>query len=171
LRPTPDQVGADPEMVALTEVLRAEAVAAAPPEVVEPAETPRVRAGPAPDGPAVLLVEDSPTVRMLQTMLLSDAGFAVDAVDDGKEALDRALSRPYRLLVTAVEVRGLRGLDLAESIRRSPFGRRLPIIVMSSDDNPEHRRRAAAIGVQAYIRKGSFGRQRLVETAQELVSE
>jgi len=67
-----------------------------------------------------------------------------------------------------VETRSLRGLDLAEALRASPDCHEVPIILMSSDDNPEHRQRAAAAGVQAYIRKGSFGEQRLVAAAQEL---
>jgi len=41
---------------------------------------------------------------------------------------------------------------------------------MSSDDNAEHRRLAAEAGVQAYIRKGSLGQRRLVETVRELVA-
>ncbi len=55
-----------------------------------------------------LLVEDSATVRMLESMLLIEAGFEVDAVADGREALARATAQPYSLLVTGVETRGLR---------------------------------------------------------------
>jgi CheY-like chemotaxis protein len=45
----------------------------------------------------------------------------------------------------------------------------VPIVVMSSDDNAAHRQRAAEVGVQAYLRKGSFGERRLVQTASELL--
>jgi two-component system chemotaxis sensor kinase CheA len=135
-----------------------EATASPAPEPAAPAEAPRV-----------LLVEDSPTVRLLETMLLSAAGFEVDAVADGTQALVLARTHAYQLVVTAVETRGLRGLELAAALRASPTHRDLPIILMSSDDNPAHRHRAAEVGVQAYIRKGSFGQQRLVETARELV--
>jgi chemotaxis protein histidine kinase CheA len=119
--------------------------------------------------PRVLLVEDSATVRMLESMLLVEAGFEVDALADGREALARATAQPYSLLVTGVETRGLRGLELAGALRRHPAAQRLPIVVMSSDDNAEHRRLAAEVGVQAYIRKGSLGQRRLVETVRELV--
>jgi CheY-like chemotaxis protein len=116
----------------------------------------------------VLLVEDSATVRLLESMLLQEAGFEVDAVADGHEALARATAQPYQLLVTAVETRGLRGLDLAAAVRGSPGGASLPIVLMSSDDNAEHRRQAAELGVDAYIRKGSLGQRRLVDAAREL---
>ena len=136
------------------------APAATPPAEPAPATAPSTR--------RVLLVDDSATVRMLETMLLNDAGFEVDAVADGNEAFALARANPYALVVTAVETRSLRGLDLAEALRASPDCHEVPIILMSSDDNPEHRQRAAAAGVQAYIRKGSFGEQRLVAAAQEL---
>jgi DNA-binding NarL/FixJ family response regulator len=41
---------------------------------------------------------------------------------------------------------------------------------MSSDDNAEHRRRAAELNVHEYIRKGSFGQQRLAEAAREVLA-
>lgn len=125
--------------------------------------------GPAAARPRVLLVEDSATVRMLESMLLVEAGFEVDALADGREALARATAQPYSLLVTGVETRGLRGLELAGALRRHPATQHLPIVVMSSDDNAEHRRLAAEVGVQAYIRKGSLGQRRLVETVRELI--
>jgi chemotaxis protein histidine kinase CheA len=139
---------------------RGEPTAAALPEIPPaPAATSTAR---------VLLVDDSATVRMLETMLLNDAGFEVDAVADGNEAFALARTHEYALVVTAVETRSLRGLDLAEALRATPACRDVPIILMSSDENPEHRQRAAAAGVQAYIRKGSFGEQRLVAAAREL---
>ncbi len=117
----------------------------------------------------VLLVEDSPTVRMLVSMLLAKAGFRVEAVTDGREALALAQSAAYGLVISSMEVRGLRGLELAAALRASPTCRDIPIILMSSDDDPEHRRQAFRTGVQAYIRKGSFDRWRLLETVRELL--
>jgi len=137
-----------------------------------PAATPpRPPAAPAasPGKPRVLLVEDSATVRLLESMLLQEAGFEVDALGDGREALARATAAPYQLLVTGVETRGLRGLELAAAVRNTPGCAEMPIVVMSADDNAEHRRQAAEVGVQAYIRKGSLGQRRLVEAARELV--
>lgn len=122
-----------------------------------------------PPAPSALVVEDSSTVRQLEIMLLNEAGYQVDAVADGNLALDMALAKPYHLVVTAVETRGLKGLDLAAALRAQPLYRSLPIILLSSDENAEHRRLAAEIGVHAYIRKGALGDQRLLNAARELL--
>jgi chemotaxis protein histidine kinase CheA len=121
---------------------------------------------PVPDGmPRALLVDDSPTVRMLETMQLMDAGFRVDAVADGGQALALALANTYRLIVTAIECQVLRGWELAGALREVVSRRAVPIIMMSSDDNPDDRRRAEEMGIYAYLQKGSLARQQLEETA------
>ncbi|MBI4495184.1 MAG: response regulator [Chloroflexi bacterium] len=123
-----------------------------------------------PGAPRALLVEDSPTVRLLAKRQLARVGFEVDAVADGGEALALALANPYQLVVTGIETRGLRGLDLAAALRAEPSYRHVPIILMSSGENEAHRRRAAEVGVQAYLRKGSFGQRLLAETAARLLA-
>lgn len=120
---------------------------------------------PASGKPRALLVDDSATVQMLGTMLLEEAGFDVNALADGSEALALALTHAFDLVVSGVEARGLRGWDLAESLRNVTSRRSVPIIVMSCDETPEGHERAAALGVHAYLQKGSLERQRLVEVA------
>jgi diguanylate cyclase (GGDEF)-like protein len=158
----PGSLPPDDETLGLVESLRRQAAArAASPPSVEAADAEALRA---------LVVEDSATVRKYETMLLTEAGFQVDAVAAGNQALDMALGTPFQLVVTSVETRGLRGLDLAAVLRSQPFYRSVPLILMSSDDNPEHRERAAEIGVHAYIRKSAFGDRRLLEAAREVAA-
>jgi chemotaxis protein histidine kinase CheA len=155
----------DPATAALAEALRERAQASLASTTGASAES-----VPAGATPRVLLVDDSPTVRTLETLLLSEAGFDVEAVGDGQQALSLAQTGAYHLLVTSIELRGLRGLDLAAAVRASPACSHLPIIVMSGDDSAVSRHLAAEIGVQAYLRKGSFGQQQLVQAAQELLA-
>ncbi|MBM2812971.1 MAG: CheA signal transduction histidine kinase, partial [Chloroflexi bacterium] len=84
---------------------------------------------------------------------------------DGDQALARALETRYALVVTGVETRGLRGLDLATSLRATPPYQKAAIIILSSDDNPVDHQRATDLGVTAYILRGSLSQQLLVENA------
>jgi CheY-like chemotaxis protein len=135
-----------------------------PPRPAPPVVVPRTIG----TGPRALLVEDSPTVRMLEEMLLTDAGFEVDSVGDGLEALTRALAGVYDLVVSGIEIPGMGGLDLARALRAAPSAQHLPIIIMTSSERAADRQRAAELGVDELIRKGSLGRQRLVEAAQSV---
>jgi CheY-like chemotaxis protein len=120
--------------------------------------------------PRVLLIEDSATVRALETMVLSEAGYVVDAVADGKQALALALAHSYDLVVSGAETRGLRGLDLARALRAIPSRAQVPVIVISSDNTAEHRARASAAGVRALVQRGSVDHQPLLEAAQQVLA-
>jgi CheY-like chemotaxis protein len=54
--------------------------------------------------PAILLAEDDPVTRMLMTRFLKKAGYEVDAVSNGSEALDKMTARYYPILVTDWEM-------------------------------------------------------------------
>jgi chemotaxis protein histidine kinase CheA len=133
--------------------------ASAPPDQSLPGERPKV-----------LLVEDSATVRALEVMLLSDAGFDVDAVKDGQEALALARTRQYGVVITGGETRGLRGVELAAALRRLPATLSVPIILLSSDDSLDHRQRAAAAGVDAVVPRGSLTQHPLLMVIQTLMN-
>jgi CheY-like chemotaxis protein/HPt (histidine-containing phosphotransfer) domain-containing protein len=120
--------------------------------------------------PRALLLDDSATVRLLETMQLQEAGFEVDIVEDGLKALSLAVAEPYDLLVTGIECEGLRGWDLVAALREVLSSRSMPIIVMSSDRHSDQRDIADA-GVYAYLPKGSLHRSELADTAQRLLTE
>lgn len=123
----------------------------------------------APERQRVLLVEDSATVRVMESIQLTEAGLQVDATASGHDALRMALETPYQLVVTGVEISGLRGFDLAASLRRQPTYRATPIIIMSTSDDPEYRRQAKEVGATAYVRRSSVDRRQLVACVQELL--
>jgi two-component system chemotaxis response regulator CheY len=120
--------------------------------------------------PRALVVEDSATVRLFETTLLAEAGFAVDSVDNAEEAFRRWLEHRYDFLVTGMEIRGMRGLDLVAAIRMAPGGKQAAVVVMSSNQRPDDQRRAAALGVTEFLMRGRAGEQDLVVTAQRVLA-
>ena len=69
----------------------------------------------------ILLVDDEPGIVEFVTYGLAREGFEVVAVGDGQEALDRARSEPFDLMVLDVMLPRLSGTDVAA---RSPPGER-----------------------------------------------
>jgi CheY-like chemotaxis protein/HPt (histidine-containing phosphotransfer) domain-containing protein len=89
-----------------------------------------------PAGPRVLLVEDSPTLRQVETYLLQDAGFVVDTADGANEALARARAVPYVLVIAGVETRELRGPDLVVALRADGSTPHVPVLLTTTDHGP-----------------------------------
>lgn len=104
-----------------------------------------------PDAPrAVLVVDDSRTIRELHRSLLAGAGFAVETAGDGHEALAVLGRRPVHAVVTDLEMPGMDGFDLTTAIRSRPELADVGVVVVSSRGDAEARHRCLVAGADAY---------------------
>jgi signal transduction histidine kinase/FixJ family two-component response regulator len=71
------------------------------------------------NGNRVLVVEDEPTVARLIADVLKDEGFRVDVLLDGRQALERAGSEPYELVICDMKMPGLDGQHFYKSLVRA----------------------------------------------------
>jgi CheY-like chemotaxis protein/chemotaxis signal transduction protein len=124
----------------------------------------RVRA----DGLAVLVVDDSISVRRAMARQLRGFGFEVHEVSDGIEALTRLRGSSYGLVVTDLEMPRLDGFALLAEIQRSSALAAIPVVVSSTLSDPQTRRRVLELGARALIAKPVDGREleRTIESLQ-----
>ena len=61
----------------------------------------------------ILLAEDDPTMRRFLTRSLTQAGYEVHAVEDGKAALAALSEGSFELLLTDIVMPGIDGIELA----------------------------------------------------------
>ncbi len=102
-----------------------------------------------------LVVEDSPTMRQLILFALRRIpDLAVVEAADGLEAL-RKLAPPasFDIILTDINMPVLDGLKLVHRVRTDPLLERIPIVIITTDSGEEDRRRALALGADAYITK------------------
>ncbi len=118
---------------------------------------------------SVLVVDDSPTLRVLHRTTLEAAGYQVEEAEDGVEALAALEARGADLVVLDIQMPNMDGLTLIRRIRQRPEWRRLPLVVVSQYGKKDDLQRAAALGADRYLVKGQFEPARLVAMVQELV--
>lgn len=111
---------------------------------------------------AILVVDDSISVRKMTSRFLESEGWEVDTAVDGLDALDKLAKGRFRLVITDLEMPRMHGYELIAEIRRQPALQHLPIIVCSSRSSDKHRSRAAEVGAQGYLTK-PFTKEQLVE--------
>jgi two-component system chemotaxis sensor kinase CheA len=132
----------------------------------------RVRRGTAPmmrRTRCVLVVDDSPIVRELVCSILRTADFVPETAPDGEAAWSALEQAQPDLVVSDVEMPGIDGFALLHRIRaRWP---QLPVVMLTTRGSDEDRRRAAALGADAYVVKSEFEESSLVETVRRLTSE
>ena len=103
--------------------------------------------------PAILLAEDDPVTRMLMTRFLKKAGYEVDAVADGAEALDKMMKRYYPILVTDWEMPGMDGVALCNAVRNLQLDGYVYALLLTARDRKEHIIAGLEAGADDYLIK------------------
>ena len=117
----------------------------------------------------ILVVDDSITSRTLEQSVLSAAGYGVVTAVDGLEGWRIVERGDVALVVSDVEMPHLDGVGLCERIRSSERHRSLPVILVTSLDQPEQRARGLEAGADAYVTKSGFDQDILLETIRQLL--
>ena len=112
----------------------------------------------------VLLAEDSLATREVLRVLLEEQGFRVRVAADGEEALARVAEELPDVLVTDINMPRRDGLSLTRQLRAEARTNRLPVILLTSIDDPVTQASGAAAGADAYLLKSRFNAGVLRET-------
>jgi chemosensory pili system protein ChpA (sensor histidine kinase/response regulator) len=118
---------------------------------------------------AVLVVDDSISVRKLAARFLESEGIEVETAVDGVDAIEKLTHDRFRVVVTDLEMPRLHGYELIETMRKHPRWGRIPIIVCTSRSSEKHRAKARQLGASGYVTK-PFTREELVNEVQRLWS-
>ncbi|MGB3265649.1 MAG: hybrid sensor histidine kinase/response regulator [Microcoleus sp.] len=117
----------------------------------------------------ILLAEDSIATRTQEKRILEGAGYEVVTAVDGLDAFNKLKTRYFDAVISDVQMPNLDGLGLTVKIRQQKEYSELPIILVTSLASDEDRKRGADAGANAYIPKGTFNQDVLVETLKRLV--
>ena len=108
--------------------------------------------------PSIVLAEDSEDDRALAFRALrrSDIAVAVQVVTDGQRALSLLLDHEAivpNLIVLDVKMPRLSGVEVLGALRNDPRYDQVPIVMMTSSDEPADIEVSRRLGADAYVRK------------------
>jgi len=128
------------------------------------------RARPGRDEPwRVLVVDDSFNTREIIKDVLEACGYRVTTAKDGLDGWQKALGGPFDAVLTDVEMPGLDGFSLTAKLRTHDRYQTTPIVIITSREQEEDKRRGIQVGADAYIVKGDFDQSSLLETLHNLL--
>jgi len=99
----------------------------------------------------LLVAEDEPKIGMYLQQGLVEAGFTVDRVVTGTEALHQALNETYDLLILDVMMPGLDGWEVIRSVRTA--GNSVPVLFLTARDGVDDRVKGLELGADDYLVK------------------
>ncbi len=118
----------------------------------------------------VMIVDDSPGMRLATTRLIKNAGWrTIIAVDgmEAKEILEGAITLPD-VILSDLEMPRMNGFELLEFLKQHDRLKEIPVIMITSRDADNDRKRAFELGVSEYLIK-PFVDSFLLEKIKELV--
>jgi signal transduction histidine kinase/CheY-like chemotaxis protein/HPt (histidine-containing phosphotransfer) domain-containing protein len=122
-------------------------------------------------GEWILLAEDNPVNQKLAVVMLQKAGYRVDVVENGLQAIDAWCSKPYRLILMDVQMPEMDGLEATHFIREhEATGQHIPIIAMTAHAMSGDRDRCLAAGMDDYLSK-PLEREDVLETVEKWLSK
>ena len=101
----------------------------------------------------ILIVDDSPEVRVALTATLEDAGHTVIEASDGREAVAQAAAIQPDAIVLDINMPDLDGIGALRAIRADRLTRDVPVVMLTAVADLDHIQTAIAAGAQDYILK------------------
>lgn len=105
----------------------------------------------------ILWVDDEVDMLRPHTILLMKAGYHVDAVMNGNDALELLEAESYDLVLLDEQMPGLRGIEVLEQMRSR--GRRVPVVMVTKSEADSTMHEAIGREVDDYIVKPTSPRQ------------
>ena len=102
----------------------------------------------------VLLAEDSQANQLVAMNVLEKAGYKVDAVANGIEAIKAVQSLPYDVILMDLQMPEMGGLEATEHIRKLPSSiGDIPILAMTANVLGDVKRQCKSVGMNGFISK------------------
>lgn len=118
----------------------------------------------------ILVVEDQLTTQHLEKSILEAAGFEVDTARDGIQALAKLSQKSFDLVITDIKMPNMDGFALTNYIKSHPRLQNIPVVVVSSMEREEDKKRGLEVGADAYIVKSKFDQENLIDTIRTLIA-
>lgn len=119
-------------------------------------------------GKKILVVDDSATVRQQVGLALGQAGFDIVEAVDGLDGVEKINSvGDLALVICDVNMPRMNGLEMIEKVRADNKHPTLPIVMLTTEGQPELVERAKKAGAKGWIVK-PFKAELLVAAAKKL---
>jgi two-component system chemotaxis response regulator CheY len=119
---------------------------------------------------AVLTVDDSPSIRQMVKLVLSQIGFEVHEAADGLEGLEKAKAKPVQMIVTDLNMPRMDGITMVRELRKLPTYKGVPIILLTTESDESFKKQAKEAGATGWITK-PFKQEQLVAVAQKVLGK
>jgi len=101
----------------------------------------------------IMAVDDSAAIRGPLEAMISLHGHEVFMFEDGRQALEFARTDTVDLVITDLNMPEMNGMSLISSLRRLPFYKNTPILILTTETADYKKKKAQSVGATGWITK------------------
>ena len=101
----------------------------------------------------ILIVDDDATTRKLLGLYLKAKGYEVAYAENGLDGIEKMGRENPNLIISDLNMPYMDGMEFVKTVRADPAHREIPILMVTTEADPEERERAMSIGVNGYLVK------------------
>ena len=101
----------------------------------------------------ILVVDDCATTRKLLTLYLKSKGYTVVTAENGLDAIEKVGTEAVNLVLSDLNMPYMDGIELVKNLRGNHETAELPIVMCTTEADPEEKERAFRAGANGYIVK------------------
>ncbi len=119
----------------------------------------------------VMIVDDSPSVRRVNSNLITNNGWQAIVAKDGLEAIEiiQKLNTLPSIILTDVEMPRMDGYELLASLKRQTAFAEIPVVMITSRAGDKHKQKAYELGVSDYLTK-PYDDSKLIDIVKSLTN-
>ncbi|MCX7913359.1 MAG: response regulator [Thermodesulfovibrionales bacterium] len=101
----------------------------------------------------ILVVDDCQTTRKILSLYLKAKGFDVIPAENGLDAIEKLASHEVNLILSDLNMPFMDGLELIKTLKADPNMAHIPILMVTTEADPEERQKAMEAGASEYLVK------------------
>jgi two-component system chemotaxis response regulator CheY len=118
--------------------------------------------------PSILAVDDSASIRQMVAFTLKSAGYQVTEAVDGQDALDKAKTKTFDLVLTDQNMPRMDGITLVKNLRAISQYASRPILILTTESSDAMKAQGKAAGATGWLVK-PFDPMRLAEVVKKVI--
>ncbi len=118
----------------------------------------------------ILIIDDSPIVRNLHSVMLKSAGFETVDAENGFDALEKAMKSDFDLMIVDINMPKMDGFAFCKEVRASEKYKDIPLLIVSTESEAEDKMKGFKAGANLYLVK-PVKAEELIENVKLLLNQ
>jgi len=117
----------------------------------------------------ILIVEDDESLRNALKYKINREGFSALIAKDGEEGLEIGIKEKPDLILLDVLMPKMNGVTMLKKLRENSWGKNVPVLLLSNDDDPEHIRETLKDNAVDYLIKSDWELGNIIKRIKETI--